>query len=530
MLWFLVTAAAADSFSTGTLSQDTVVHALVLEGELFRYYVTSTIDCRDQDGNEFGQPIFYKNAVTASQDTLVTCILSGDEQAPDGDGPWYFEVVDLDERGFPPIPGRVFSYEWIVTSEDADFSHTFYVPAPVNSDAADALDDSQSSRLMKVQVAGLRGSDLRISANTTGLTDLHVQSGAPSDDPPGRLPLFLSEPGVPRVPVMPADVSDWSLSYSLSTPGCEGIIPGVASATMSFGTSLTGLSGIGCDINGDGTLDPSSLDGDVLGGFSADNTGSTWEWYGEDASGSGHIEPGEYTCTGGVFVGGLHALVENADVADPGVRLFAYDSSTVAGVPLYWNDQPLRDEVPLASGETAPLQSGAEVSSDSIDTAQEAPTNSHGWGNLTESLSRGSIGWIDTWTDGDFYVHGYGTVIVLDKDSDEDSDGVPLSIECGMGTGPGTPDSDGDGVDDGQELKDGTDPTDSSDYKTDDIDTGTPPDTGEAPDTAPPTDTVPSRGFGNLSGGAYACAAAPRRTPPLLLLMLPLLVFASRRR
>jgi len=498
----MATLAHADTIPGITLLAGTTIYARLEPTHMLETQTSNVLDCYDEDGNRINDNFILNLNIFRGKDELVACTVTGEETD------WDFTVRDLSERDlkngtFLALPGSVYSYEWLLTASDDEMWETFYVPVPVNIDSAEILDPSLSSHLEKLQVNGLRGEEIRISANATGLPGSHVQSNYLTTDPPDRLPLFLTNPDDGRVAKMPGPVSDWSLEYASAVDGCEGIIPGIAPATMAFDSPLHGLAAFGCDIDGSGVFDPSGRAGDVIGGFSTDASGSRWEWFGEDVDGTAHVEPGSYWCAGGVYVGALHALVENADVADPGVRMFDYvNSSTVEGVTLYWDDTPLQDSVKLQSGATAPLRSGRGVNSGEWDDVQSAPDNSHGWGNPAESLSRGSIGWIDTWTPGTFYEHGREEVIVLDPTTDRDSDGLTLGEECTHGTEPNNTDTDGDGYADGREVEAGTDPLDASDHPSQDtadiVDSGS-SDSG-------PRDR-PERAVGNLGGGARACTA-----------------------
>ena len=503
MLWLLLPPVLADTLETGTLSSETVIYIDMRAGEALNFWLRSVPICTDESGKRLSDEFILTGAFTVSRDTLVRCVLTGDEAAPTATGqPWYFKVIDTTTRPFGEPTGRIYSYAWVISAPDADFSHTFYTAAPVNSD--DPLDAAASSRVITLETAGLRGEDLRISASSTGIPGVHVQSDAYSATIPDRLPVYLSAPEEPRAATLPSEEADWSLAYASSVEGCEGIIPGTGPAVLASSSSLTGLLGFVCDIDQDGTLDYSGQSGDLLGGLTPAPADAAWTWDGTDATGSGFVAPGSYWCFAGTFLGAAHALIENADVADPGVRLFErIDDTTTDSLPLYWNDLLLQDEVPLASGEVAPLQSGTAIASGSPADPADPPENAHGWGNPDEAISRGSIGWIDTWTPGTFSAHGSEKVVILDPDSDADGDGLPLHAECTLGTRPGTEDSDGDGVGDGQEVEDDTDPLDPTDFKT--VDTGL----SAQDDTAAPAADSLGDLFGDFSGGAFSCTAAP---------------------
>ena len=540
MLWLLIPPAVqADTLPTGTLHKETVVYVDMRAGEVINFYLRSVPVCTDEDGTVLSDPYILTGAFTVSEDTLLRCELTGDEEAPTGsDQPWFFKVIDISERGFPEPSGRVFSYEWVITADDEDLSHTFYVPVPVDT-TDDPLGEDSSSRVMKLEASGLRGEGLRVSANTAGIPDHHVLSDYYADELPGRLPVYLSAPEEARTATWPsAPTTDWSLKYTYETDGCEGIIPGQAPAVMRTSAAPVGMLGIICDIDGDGEWDHSSADGDVLGGLAASPGEAEWVWDGAHADGDGFVEAGSYRCAALLQVGGVHALVDNADVADPGIRLFErVGTDAASGVSLFWNDRLLRDDVPLASGAVAPLHSGPEVRSGDPSSPAEAPDNAHGWGNLSESLSRGSIGWIDTWTPGAVYDLGGEEVVILDPDSDEDSDGLPLGEECALGTRPSDDDSDGDGVSDGQEVEDGTDPLDPIDFLADAEDSGDPDlvEDDTAVDTiSPPGDTgggsaAMTWGLGDYSGGAFRCASVPATAGGGLWLVLLGLIGGARR-
>jgi len=503
-LWMLVAGSAwAGGFSDDqiTLHSSTVMYIDAAEGDTITVFGTGGVILKNLSGG-------YGTGWLANYEYEFPLTDTWSVEVTEDQAGWSVSAKRADGGDHP----GVYSYAWeLSTTGAATFSESLYVPVPVDSTAASV--SAGTGALAEMSVAGLRGEGIRLEATDLGLSDAYAQSVgfSESDGPEAdrRLRMYLSHPGALSAPAPSDPHKGWSVSYD---DPCEVVFRGEDSgAELSMSSGLTGLGGVACDQGGDGTVDLSGRHGETGDGLRPMPGNAVWRWDGSEG-----LPEGVYTCMGGVLLGTAHAIVSEADVADPGVRWF---DASGESMHLFWDDSRVDQGVLLSSGDDAATYSGPSIESGASSTAGEANENSHGWGNPSAGDSRGSSAWIDTWTKTDIVIHGEAWVPFLDRDGDYDGDGITSGDECALDTDPTNPDSDGGGVSDGTELEQGTDPTDPTDDITED--TGA-TDTGAA-------DTAALTAAGSLSGGACRCSTRSGPARPLFLAGLIVIVGIRRR-
>ncbi|MFT4979322.1 MAG: hypothetical protein ACI8S6_005232 [Myxococcota bacterium] len=428
------------------------------------------------------------------------------------DQPEHFELEILGASGFV-VSGRVHSYEWILSvPAEGYLDQYFFVPTPQHSDLPDDP-NAWDGRLSKVLVQGVYGAQLSILANRSGVESFATQStpntiaGAEPD-----LPLYLNFPEALEAAAASEDPGE--LTVVFSNPSCEIVSEGISSVELTYTTGDYGQVAFVCSL--DDTIDLSSSDGDII---SAEGSGPGvvgWWWQGDDTFAQDHATPGTYTCTALLLQSPLHALVYNADYADPGIRLFeTTEVGTYFSQDMFWNDGRLDDGGALAYSGASGIASGGYFATATRDR------NARGWGTGPGESSRGTDSWLDTWTYHTAITGPSAQITVVDPTIDTDSDGLPDAEEdCLYGTDPSDDDSDDDGLTDGEEIEAGTDPLDASDPGV--KDTG---DTADTADTAADT-VLPAQG--DLGGGACRCSAGGGVGGPIWL-ALTVLVWRRRR-
>jgi len=352
------------------------------------------------------------------------------------DGLWDVSVVD----GASVLhTGRLHAYAW-------EFSQDSFTEPAALTDSLYAL---TPSGVVEWRVEGLGGNAWSIRANDSGVLG-YAGSSAPQPgavvptghplylEPPERAAASTVAPVLSDVRFQPADTCD--------EPDSSG------RGEFRFVANTTGRYRIVCDLSGDGVPDPTDpADLRLVGDAEPGATSLRW-----DGSVDGvQVPAGRYGCEIALTVGEVHFLVEDAETAFPGFRMFSVDSLGVrSSRPMYWDDSAVASgAVPMPSGDFG-LESSGALGIDSGDpSASVAPNlNARSWGNFS-GTSRLDGAWADTWTFVARDLSAPFDVVIAPEVLDSDLDGLSDREEiCDRGTDPVDADTDDDGLTDGDEV------------------------------------------------------------------------------
>lgn len=362
------------------------------------------------------------------------------------------------------ISGRISSTNWVLSPVGYAITTSFYSQIPLNETTKDSVSMKFSVEGMEIPTG--ETAQVFVSQMGDGTYPFQSLSTAEGVSPTPLYSVYLNASEETAAEIAPVALS--ILATTVSAGLCPNtILPGVTSIAVRYDTPRANLSLLVCDTNGSGDVDLSGA-GDVLIAQNSPEGENTISWDGLSMDREA-IAAGSYACRVGVLQGSASFVLNNVQTADPGVRIFAYDSDNgiFDGVDQHWNDtrpiEALSGSEPTLSNGDAPLvyTEGPEgVYSGDTSTASEPGSNSHAWGNYTDE-SRGNDAWIVTAASADTVLSDPFTLQVEDLSIDSDGDNLKDAIElCLLSTEGDNADTDGDSLPDGTEVDDPLSPRD----------------------------------------------------------------------
>ena len=359
-------------------------------------------------------------------------------------------VWSLVVSGAAPDEGRVWSSAWRIDAgsfaEDDAYEGSLYASVPSGTPGETAV--------VELQADGLAGFVWFAAVNDFGILGSS-----------GRAYPSLDIPTRPQLPVYLRPPTDSAYTRTepelLSEPinlGCDEVADGLP-ALYTFDSGTAGSWHLICDVDGDGTFDPSSDDdahvqGDALPGPNE----VVWDLSMPDGS---LAPPGDHECVLWLTTGELHFVANDIESLFPGMRMYEVDADGArTPLPMFWNDTPVDgDAVTMPDGQLPLVSSGPDgVLPGAWDDEPQPNLDARSWGNFSGS-TKGDDAQLDTWTYLDRIESSPFTLSVVDDVGDTDGDGLTdLAEDCLYGSDPELVDTDGDGLDDADEVAIGTDP------------------------------------------------------------------------
>ena len=406
-----------------------------------------------------------------------TTLNSGDTATPDENGAWSLQPDttqsassgwDITVDNQIDAGGRLWSYDWVINNysnnQAKSLAASFYV-------VVDGGDGEEA--VIEVALDGLSGYNAYITGSGDGAEGANGRSTTSSPAIPEDFRVYLNPPSEADFTNAAAGVS--GASFSTGSEACNEVAPDYSTGEFAFTADYDGTGHIVCDIDGDGTFDPSSDDDlHLVQLVTAGSNTISWSGYDHTYNSSTAISDGTYDCEVWVTTGELHMVFDDTETLFEGIRMFEVDSlSTRSGLDMYFNDSEVQSSAVTMTGSLTSSESSGPtgLSSGAYTDAFDATVNAHAWGNFG-STSKGNDALMDVhaWLDVD--ISASFEVVVVDGATDTDSDNLSDHDEtCEHGTDPDLADSDSDGVDDDDEISDGTDPND-ADSDDDGLDDG----------------------------------------------------------
>lgn len=454
----LARAEGSEQLGGQRLEPDTVVRVDILEpsNETIRW------TANDVDGVPYGALVEDPTGVSLgrieSGESITPTVAGAYTLMADTTAPVHTWDITVD--GAPDDKGRVWSDAWRFWSgdwvESSAVTASFYVVVD---------DGTGSTAVVELHATGLAGNVYSVKASDVGVAGSNGRSTLIADAPrsaPGQYPVYLKPPEDADYAATPPSLTDASVH---GDGAGECVAAGVVGGSFEFTVDRDATYHLNCDLDGDGTADPSD-DADLQLSGRATAGLNVVDWDGRNNVGN-VVPVGTYTCRIVITTGEVHFVAEDIESFYGGLRVFHVDSERErAALAMYWNDADVQaNELrPMPNGLTALENSGPNgLSSGSYEDPTDPNVNARAWGDFPAdgTGTKGDLAYLDTyaWLYED--VSASLQVRVGDLTVDTDLDGlVDGEEECLLGSDPNDADSDDDLVPDGIEARDGAADTD----------------------------------------------------------------------
>jgi hypothetical protein len=360
--------------------------------------------------------------------------------------------------------GRLFSTNWILNLGGRQLANALdnSLFALVGGGAAG------TDAVVEVDFDGLNGNSHQMAMNSTGVNGRTDGRSAPAGATiTPEYKLYLRRPAAAVGGSLLPTVGPLSFTPASGSSSCSGVVPGEG-GTFSFTTNAVGRAHLVCDLDGNGTADPT--DGDDLVITATTASGSvTIPWNGRNNAGA-PVQPGVTACEVFVAVGELHFLGLDVETSFEGLRMYESNADgTSTPLPMFWDDSLLPDaDVPMPNGQLGLVTSGPAGMTPNARSGTATPNvTGRAWGDFNNDGKRGGNEVTDTYVFTKASAKSELDLNAVEVDDDTDDDGLTDIDElCLYGSDPNDTDTDDDGISDDAEVLGGN-PTDPANDDTD---------------------------------------------------------------